>query len=66
MLRNLIEKAKMFHQDENGDIVQTAIIIGVLALVGIAALTILRQPILNAFRNIRDAINDAGTKQTGP
>lgn len=63
-MRNLVNKIKAFHNDERGaDIVQTAIIIGVLALVAIAALTILRQPIINAFNNIRDAILDAGTKQ---
>lgn len=64
MLKNFVEKIKRFHKDEGGDIVQTAIIIGVLALVAIAALTILREPIETAFKNIRDSVVDAGTKRS--
>lgn len=59
----MIQSILTFHRDENGDIVQTAIIIGVLALVAIAALTLLRQPIRTAFDNIRGAVEDAGTLQ---
>lgn len=62
-MRRLLEAVKAFHQDEKGDIVQTAIIIGVLALIAVAALTMLRQPIKNAFNNIKAAVEDAGTTQ---
>lgn len=63
MLKRHVSTLKKFHQDESGDIVQTAIIIGVLALIAIAALTILRDPIRNAFNNIKSAVEDAGTMQ---
>lgn len=63
MLKRHVNTLKKFHEDESGDIVQTAIIIGVLALIAIAALTILRDPIRNAFNNIKSAVEDAGTTQ---
>jgi Flp pilus assembly pilin Flp len=50
------KEIKRFHRGEDGDIVQTAIIIGVLALIAIAVLTPLRGALQQGFNNIRQAI----------
>ncbi len=48
------ENVKTFITDERGDIVQTAVIMGILAILAFVVLTMLREPITNVFSKIRD------------
>lgn len=57
------KKIKPFLQNERGDIVQTTIIIAILALLAFFVLSNLRGPIKDAFSNIEEQLEDAGTKQ---
>lgn len=60
MLKKIYNKVVVFHKDESGDIVQTAIILGILALLAFFVLNMLREPIKNVFNNIKTQITDAG------
>lgn len=63
MLNNMVIKAycsiKSMMKEERGDIVQTSVIIGILAILAIAVLTMLRDPITNVFNSIKDGLVDA-------
>jgi Flp pilus assembly protein, pilin Flp len=48
-MKNLIEKIKQFHNDEQGDIVQYGIIIGILAVISVGALVFLSPKIKQMF-----------------
>ena len=50
-------KVKEFLNNERGDIVQTAVIIGILAILAIAVLTMLKAPITSVFNKIKDALS---------
>ena len=48
-MKNVIRMVKQFHQDEKGDIVQTGIIIGILAVVAVGALVFIGPKIKAMF-----------------
>lgn len=52
-------KVKDFFNDERGDIVQTSVIIGILAILAIAVLTMLKAPITNIFNAIKSGLEGA-------
>lgn len=54
----MLELIKKFHNDENGDIVQTAIVIGVLAVIAAVALFAMRPTLENIFQNIQNNLNN--------
>lgn len=56
------EKVVPFFKNERGDIVQTTIIIGVLAILAFFVLGSLRKPITDTFTNIKSAIEGSGTE----
>lgn len=56
--QDVLVKIKKFHQDENGDIVQTAIIIGVLAVIAGVALFAMRPTLQNIFQNIQQQLDN--------
>lgn len=47
---------KGFMSDEKGDIVQTSVILGILAILAIAVLTLLKAPITAVFNKIVTAL----------
>ena len=56
-MKNIIKLVKKFHQDENGDIVQTGIIIGILAVVAVGALVFIGPKIKTMFTKGGDALD---------
>lgn len=46
-------------EDKRGDIVQTSVIIGILAILSIAVLTMMRTPITNVFNKIKSGLEGA-------
>lgn len=50
---------KSFIKDEKGDIVQTSVIIGILAILAIVVLTTLKEPITNVFNKIKEGLESA-------
>lgn len=52
-------KVNTFLNDEKGDIVQTSVIIGILAILSIAVLTMLKTPITNVFNSIKTGLEGA-------
>lgn len=52
-------KVKNLINDEKGDIVQTSVIIGILAILAIAVLTMLRGPITDIFNKIKEGLESA-------
>lgn len=52
------EKIVPFLKNEKGDIVQTSIIIGILAILAFAVLVLLREPISDVFDRIKEQLED--------
>ena len=52
------EKIIPFLKNERGDIVQTSIIIGILAILAFAVLVLLRDPITGVFDRIKEQLED--------
>lgn len=52
------EKIIPFLKNEKGDIVQTSIIIGILAILAFAVLVLLRDPITGVFDRIKEQLED--------
>lgn len=50
---------KSMMAEERGDIVQTSIIIGILAILAIGVLTMLRDPIRDVFDSVKAGLVDA-------
>lgn len=48
-MQNLIKKAKGFYKDESGDILQTGIIMGILAVIAVGALVFIGPKIKDMF-----------------
>lgn len=65
MFKNALKELKKFHQDENGDIVQTGVIMGVLAVVALGAMMFLKDPIKRLFTRAGDVIDDAADFDAG-
>jgi hypothetical protein len=63
IIQYLLSKIKFLHKDNNGDIVQRAIIIGIFAMITVAVLSPLRAPLELTFSNIIDAIMEAASPQ---
>lgn len=61
MFKTVINDLKVFHENENGDIVQTSIIIGVFAVLAIGALTFLGPKIKSMFDQAGKSL-DGGAK----
>lgn len=55
----VISKVKEVLSNERGDIVQTSVIIGILAILAIAVLTMLKTPITNVFNSIKAGLEGA-------
>lgn len=60
-MKNIIKKIKQFHNDEQGDIVQTGIIIGILAVVAVGALVFLQPKIKQMFTKGGDALDQGNS-----
>lgn len=60
-MKNIISKIKQFHNDEQGDIVQTGIIIGILAVVAVGALVFLQPKIKQMFTKGGDALDQGNS-----
>lgn len=58
-MKNLLKNLLAFHSDENGDIVQTGIIIGILAVMAVGALVFLQPKIKGMFDKAGDALDEA-------
>ena len=63
-MKSILNKIKKFHNDENGDIVQTGIIIGILATIAVGALVILGPKITALFTKGGAALDKAQTEGT--
>lgn len=59
----MLEKLVVFHKDENGDIMQTGIIMGILAVVAVGALVFLGPKIKAMFDKAGGAL-DQGNATT--
>ncbi|MBZ4688078.1 MAG: hypothetical protein JG764_1711 [Clostridiales bacterium] len=55
----MFELIKKFHKDESGDIVQTGIIIALLAVIAVGAITFLGPKIKDLFDKTGDEIDNA-------
>ncbi len=58
MLKNAIEDLKRFHNNEDGDIVQTAIIIGIFAVLAIGALVFLGPKVKAMFDRAGESLDE--------
>lgn len=58
-MRNILENLKKFHKDENGDVVQTGIIIGILAVIAAGGLLLLSPKIKQLFDNAGGALDNS-------
>lgn len=61
----MINKIKNFHQDEQGDIIQTGIVLGIMAVIALGAMMFLRTPIGNLFRRAAGEIDAASGFDAG-
>lgn len=59
------EKIIPFLKNERGDIVQTSIIIGILAILAFAVLVLLRDPITGVFDRIKEQLEDTKSFSVG-
>lgn len=57
-MKNLIEKVKKFNNDESGDIVQTCLIIGILAVIALGGLKFISPKIKQLFDKGGAALDD--------
>ena len=62
-MKRLIAKVKKFHKNERGDIVQTGIIIGILAVVAVGAMVFIGPKIKTMFTSGGNAL-DQGSQQS--
>ena len=56
-MRKIITEIKKFHEDEQGDIVQTGIIIGIMAVISVGALVFLGPKIKSMFDKAGGALD---------
>lgn len=63
-MKNMLENLKNFHKDEQGDIVQAGIIIGILATLAIGAFAFLTPKLKLMFKKTGDQL-DAGNAVDG-
>lgn len=56
-MKTLFKKVKQFHNDENGDIVQTGIILGILSVVAVGALVFMGPKIKAMFTKSGNALD---------
>lgn len=63
IIQRLALKIRFLHKSNSGNIVQSAIIIGIFAMITVAVLSPLRAPLELAFSNIIDAILEAASPQ---
>lgn len=56
-MKNIFRKFMEFHNNERGDIVQTGIILGILAVVAVGALLFLQPKIKAMFNKTGDALD---------
>ena len=61
MIENVKKEIKKFHENESGDIVQTGIILGILAVLAVGALTFLKPYIKGMFEKAADTLDNAGS-----
>lgn len=59
MMSTLKTKVMAFHKDEQGDIVQTGIVLGILAVLALGAMMFLRAPIERLFTRAGSEIDNA-------
>lgn len=57
-MRKIYEDLKRFHENEDGDIVQTGIIIGIFAVIAVGALVFLGPKIKAMFDKAGDALDE--------
>jgi len=60
-MKRIIKKIKQFHNDEQGDIVQTGIIIGILAVVAVGALVFIGPKIKTMFTKGGDSLDQGAS-----
>ncbi|MHB1126973.1 MAG: hypothetical protein ACYC2T_08455 [Bacillota bacterium] len=65
MLRRAGRKIVAFHRDEKGDLLQTAIIMGILGALAVGALYLLGPKIKTLFENTGGELDSAITQQGG-
>jgi len=58
-MTKIMEMVKNFHEDEQGDIVQTGIIIGIFAVLAVGALYFLQPKIKGMFDKAGDELDKA-------
>lgn len=58
MLKRTLKEIRKFHNDENGDIVQTSIIIGIFAIVAVGALVFVGPKVKAMFDRAGDSLDD--------
>ncbi|MHB1127898.1 MAG: hypothetical protein ACYC2T_13265 [Bacillota bacterium] len=65
MFRKVGRKITAFHRDERGDLLQTAIIMGILGALAVGALYLLGPKIKQMFQNTGGELDTAITQQGG-
>lgn len=60
-MMNLVQLVKKFHNDEEGGIVETGIIIGILAVISLGALVYLNPKIKQMFTKGGDALDQGNS-----
>ena len=60
-MKELIKKILQFHNDEDGDIVQTAIIIGIFAVIAIGALQFVGPKVKEMFNRAGESLDDGAS-----
>ncbi|MHB1418663.1 MAG: hypothetical protein ACYCX4_03610 [Bacillota bacterium] len=59
MFQKTVKKARAFHKDENGDILQVAIVMGILAVIAVGGLVFLKPKITDMFNKTGGEIDTA-------
>lgn len=60
-MNNIMKKVKEFHNDESGDIVQTCLIIGILAVIALGGLKFISPKIKSLFDKGGAALDDGNS-----
>ncbi|MGB9812384.1 MAG: hypothetical protein ACPLVF_01930 [Thermovenabulum sp.] len=61
-MKNIIEYLKQFHKDDNGDIVQTAIIMAVMSIIALGGYLFLKPKLTNLFNKTGSQLDQANNQ----